>query len=258
MLSVSGSSISGFPIVEFDGVTKVYNMNAGRTFVRNYLAAKIKRSRPEVFHAVRNVSFSIAKGESLGVVGSNGAGKTTLLSLVAGVTSPTRGRIAVNGSVAALLALGAGFHADLTGRENVFLNASLLGLSRSEVRAAFDSIVDFSEIRAFIDEPLRTYSSGMVMRLAFAVAVHVNPDILVIDEALSVGDQHFAAKCVERIFKFKDEGKTFVCVSHAPDILQRLCEHSIWLERGQVVMIGRTSEVLEAYHAGSHGRVFSA
>jgi ABC-type polysaccharide/polyol phosphate transport system ATPase subunit len=239
-----------FPIVEFDKVSKTFDVTAGRTFLRTYLASRLKHQPPKLFHALQDVSFAIERGESLAIIGPNGAGKSTLLSLVAGVNFPTQGRIAVNGSVAALLELGSGFHPDLTGRENVLLNGALLGFTRKQVLERFDSIVDFSGTRAFIDQPLRTYSSGMTMRLAFSVAVNVDPDILVIDEAFAVGDLDFQEKCVDRIFSFKQARKTFVCVSHSFEILRKLCEHALWLERGRVVMSGKTDQIIEAYRCG--------
>jgi ABC-type polysaccharide/polyol phosphate transport system ATPase subunit len=236
--------------VEFENVSKTFSLRGGRAFLRTHLAERLKREPPKVFHALKNVSFSIERGESLALIGPNGAGKSTLLALVAGVNVPSEGRIAVNGSVAALLELGSGFHPDLTGAENISLNASLLGFSRREVRERFDAIVEFSGIADFIHQPLRTYSSGMMMRLAFSVAVNVDPDILVIDEAFAVGDLAFQEKCVERIFAFKEARKTFVCVSHSFQVLHQLCEHAIWLDRGTVVMTGKTADVIHAYEAG--------
>jgi ABC-type polysaccharide/polyol phosphate transport system ATPase subunit len=239
-----------FPIVEFENVSKTFHVAERRTFLRTYLASRLRREPAKLFHALRDVSFSIERGESLAIIGANGAGKSTLLSLVAGVSYPASGRVTVNGSVAALLELGAGFHPDLTGRENVLLNGALLGFTRRQVLERFDSIIQFSGTGAFIDQPLRTYSSGMTMRLAFSVAVNVDPDILVIDEAFAVGDLEFQEKCVERIFAFKRARKTFVCVSHSFDMLQKLCEHALWLEHGAVMMTGRTDEVIEAYRSG--------
>ncbi|HWQ57273.1 MAG TPA: ABC transporter ATP-binding protein [Bryobacteraceae bacterium] len=193
------------------------------------------------------MSFRVEPRESLAVIGPNGAGKSTLLSLVAGLAKPDEGVIAVTGRVAALLELGSGFHYDLTGAENVRLNASLLGLTRKETSRLFDSIVDFSGIGDFIREPLRTYSSGMVMRLAFSIAVNVDPDILLIDEVLAVGDQSFQAKCFEEIHKLRRNGKTLLCVSHAPGMLHELCDRAIWLDRGELVMEGPLGKVADAY-----------
>src|SRR5205085_88616 len=190
---------------------------------------------------------SIRDGESVGVVGANGAGKSTLLSLVTRLAPPSSGDVIVNGRVAALLELGAGFHPDLTGRENVRLNASLLGFSRKQAGDLFESIVDFSELQDFIDEPLRTYSSGMSLRLAFAVAVNLDPQILIVDEILAVGDQQFQAKCMEKIFQIRNQGCTILCVSHALSTLEILCTRALWLDHGQLIMDGPVRDVLQAY-----------
>jgi lipopolysaccharide transport system ATP-binding protein len=242
---------AGAPIIEFRGVSKIYSRSR-RAFLRDRLAQR--RSESQRFYALKNVSFSVTPGESLGVLGANGAGKTTLLMLVAGISSPDEGEVRVRGSVAPLLELAAGFHHDLTGRENVLLNAALLGLSRKTALARFDEIVDFSGVGNFIDEPLRTYSTGMRMRLAFSVAVAVEPDILLIDEAFAVGDQEFQAKCVDRIAQFRKAGKTLLCVSHNPELLRQFCDQGIWLERGELVRAGKISEVIEAYQAVTPGR----
>jgi ABC-type polysaccharide/polyol phosphate transport system ATPase subunit len=196
-------------------------------------------------------AFEVRYGESLAVVGSNGAGKSTLLRLATGISVPDLGHVTIRGTVAALMELGAGFHPDLTGAENLVLNASLLGLTRKKTYEQFDSIVDFSGIGEFIEEPLRTYSSGMILRLAFAVAVRVNPDILFIDEMLSVGDQTFQAKCVEEIKRLKHAGKTLICVSHDMQVIRDLCELAIWLEHGKIKMFGPIETILEAYTGGA-------
>ena len=215
--------------------------------LRGYLGRLFKRKGVEPFVALKNISFSIPAGQTVGVVGLNGAGKSTLLSLIVGLCPPDEGAVVVNGKVAALLQLGAGFHPDLSGRENVYMNASLLGLSAEKTEKAFDSIVDFSGVGQFIDEPLRTYSSGMYVRLAFAVAIHVDPDILIIDEVLSVGDQAFQSKCNAKILEFKQQGKTLVFVSHSAATVQSLCERALWLDHGELVMDGEAAQVLEAY-----------
>ena len=189
----------------------------------------------------------------MGVVGLNGSGKSTLLSLVAGLCPPDEGTVTVNGRVAALLQLGAGFHPDLTGAENVYMNAALLGFSAASTKKVFESIVDFSGIGQFIDEPLRTYSSGMYVRLAFAIAVHVDPDILIIDEVLSVGDQAFQSKCTKKILEFKQQGKTLLFVSHSTGAVQSLCERALWLDHGELVMDGDAAEVAAAY--AGYGKV---
>jgi lipopolysaccharide transport system ATP-binding protein len=185
----------------------------------------------------------------MAVVGSNGAGKSTLLSLVAGLSKPDVGSIAVNGRIAALLELGSGFHHDLTGAENITLNASLLGLSRKRTAQLFDQIVEFSGIgHEFIGEPIRTYSSGMVMRLAFSVAINMDPDLLLIDEVLAVGDAAFQEKCFQKIRDFRHSGKSLLCVSHSAGMVAELCDRAIWLDHGELVMGGAISEVMEAYN----------
>ena len=204
--------------------------------------------RPEErFHALKNISFDVEEGEGLAVVGRNGAGKSTLLGLVAGLSKPDEGSVSVTGKVAALLELGSGFHPDLTGAENVRVNASLIGLSRRRTNELFDEIVDFSGIGDFIHEPLRTYSSGMVMRLAFSVAVNMDPEVLLIDEVLSVGDAAFQEKSFERVRQIRRAGKTLMCVSHATGMVQEMCDRAIWLDHGELMMAGRIGEVVEAY-----------
>ena len=234
-------------VVEFDNVSKSFSRHAGQMLLRQQLSRFFRRATQDRFYAVRNVSFRLEEGESLAVIGANGAGKSTLLGLVAGLAKPDEGRVAVNGRVAALLELGSGFHPDLTGRENVRLNASLLGMTRARTEELFEQIVDFSGIGEFIDQPLRTYSTGMVMRLAFSVAVTVDPEILLIDEVLAVGDTAFQAKCFDKIREFRHFRKALLCVSHAGGIIQELCDRAIWLDHGELVMTGTVGEVLDAY-----------
>jgi len=181
------------------------------------------------------------------IVGANGAGKSTLLSLAVGLAAPDEGSVTVSGRIAALLELGSGFHPELTGRENVFLNASLLGLTKKRTEEVFERVVEFSEIGDFIDEPLRTYSSGMMMRLAFSVAVNADPDFLIVDEVLAVGDQSFQAKCFEKIGELRNSGKSLLCVSHSPAVVQQLCERALWLDHGELMADGKTEEVLKMY-----------
>jgi ABC-type polysaccharide/polyol phosphate transport system ATPase subunit len=238
-------------VLKFEDVSKSYLRNAGRALLRHRLVSWAKRTPLETFCALDNASFEVRYGESLAVVGSNGAGKSTLLRLATGISVPDLGHVTIRGTVAALMELGAGFHPDLTGAENLVLNASLLGLTRKKTYEQFDSIVDFSGIGEFIEEPLRTYSSGMILRLAFAVAVRVNPDILFIDEMLSVGDQTFQAKCVEEIKRLKHAGKTLICVSHDMQVIRDLCELAIWLEHGKIKMFGPIETILEAYTGGA-------
>lgn len=247
--SPAGTELDVRSVVDFHRVAKRYSHGAGRRFLRDHLAGFFREQDPDDFYALKDVSFHLNSGESLAVIGSNGAGKSTLLNLVAGVSCADEGTVSVHGSMAALLELGSGFHPDLTGKENVYLNASLLGLSRKQARERFDGIVEFSGIGDFIKEPLRTYSSGMVLRLAFSVAVNVEPDILLIDEVLAVGDQQFQGKCLRKIFDFKQAGRTLICVSHALPLLLDLCDKAIWLEHGQAAMWGEAQIVIKAYQA---------
>ena len=233
-------------VIEFHNVSKKFSRHAGQMLLRNHVTRFFAGRREDPFFALKHVSFSVQRGESLAVIGSNGAGKSTLLGLVAGISQPDGGTVAVNGQLAALLELGSGFHPDLTGRENVRLNAALLGLSRRQTAAAFERIVEFSGIREFIDEPLRTFSTGMVMRLAFSVAVNRNPEILLIDEVLAVGDAAFQAKCIEKVHEFRNAGKTLLCVSHS-NMIRQLCDRAIWLDHGELVLSGAVADVLEAY-----------
>jgi ABC-type polysaccharide/polyol phosphate transport system ATPase subunit len=235
------------PAIECSGVSKYFKRHSGRALLRKHFEGWFRRSHRERFYALKNVSFRLEAGQGLALVGTNGAGKSTLLSLIAGLAEPDSGTIAVNGRIGALLQLGAGFHPDLTGAENVFLNASLIGMTARRTRELFDTIVDFSGMGDFIDEPLRTYSSGMVMRLAFSVAVHLDPDILIVDEVLAVGDHAFQLKCQERIRQFKRDHKTLLFVSHAAASVEGLCERAIWLDRGEIMMEGTLDEVVEAY-----------
>lgn len=235
-------------IVVLENVSKVYSRRRSRQFLRTLVANWFRgRHAPETFYALRGVSLRLREGESLGVLGPNGAGKTTLLSVIAGLTFPEEGVVHVRGRVAALLELGSGFHPDLTGAENVMINAALLGLSRREARKRFEEIVAFSGIGDFIDEPLRTYSSGMVMRLAFSVAINVQPDVLLIDEVLAVGDQEFQARCLEKIGQLRRAGKALICTSHDVEILRRLCDRGLWLDHGRPIATGSLKDVLDAY-----------
>jgi len=201
------------------------------------------------FWALRDVSFQIGQGRMLGVIGKNGAGKSTLLRLIGGVGRPDNGRIQVNGRIGALLDLGAGFHPDLTGRENTFISGVISGLLRQEISERFDSIVAFAELEDFIDNPLRTYSTGMQMRLAFAIAAHIDPDVLLIDEVLAVGDLAFQRKCLDRIAQFRADGCTILLVSHDADQVQKLCDEVLWLRQGQIVAYGEPEIVVGQYVA---------
>jgi|SRR5450432_1262860 lipopolysaccharide transport system ATP-binding protein len=234
-------------LIEFERVSKTFKQGAGAKLLLGHMKDRISRTERNTFYALRNVSFQVEKGESLAIIGRNGAGKSTLLGLVAGLADPNDGRVTVNGRVAALLELGSGFHWDLTGIENLWLNAALLGLSRKRAAEVFDSIVEFSGIGDFISQPLRTYSTGMVMRLAFAIAVHVDPDILIIDEVLAVGDAPFYTKCLEKILEFRHAGKTLLFVSHSGAMLTTLCDRALWLDQGQVMADGLIGDVAPLY-----------
>ncbi len=238
------------PAVEFIEVSKAFKRSGERMLLRDRVASLFRTAKHEPFYALRNVSFRLERGESLAVIGPNGAGKSTLLSLVAGLVPPDHGRVEVNGRIAALLELGSGFHPDLTGEENVRLNASMLGLNRSEVERCFDAIVEFAEMRDFIREPLRTYSTGMIMRLAFSVAVNVDPEILIVDEVLAVGDHAFQEKSFDKIHSFRERGKSILCVSHSGLMITKLCDHAIWLDHGELITHGPVREVYTAYTGG--------
>jgi lipopolysaccharide transport system ATP-binding protein len=239
------------PIIEFENVSKRFVLNREQQDTIQGRFAKILRRKPpgEEFWALRDVSFSVKRGESLGLVGHNGAGKSTALKLMTRILEPTSGRVSMNGRVAALLELGSGFHPDLSGRENVFLNGSLLGFSRREMRAKLPEIVEFAEIGDFIDMEVKHYSSGMYTRLAFAVATAVDPEILITDEVLAVGDEAFQRKCMDRIYRFRQQGKTIIFVSHALEVVRTLCDHAVWLDRGKARASGNAGEVIDAYLA---------
>jgi lipopolysaccharide transport system ATP-binding protein len=237
-----------------------YHTDRPRTIMEAALSGHRRMKAIEQFWALRDVSFTVAPGQMLGVIGHNGAGKSTLLQLLSGVVRPNEGHIQVNGRIGALLDLGAGFHPDLTGRENVFVSAIVAGLTRREVTRRFEAIVDFAELDSFIDNPVRTYSTGMLMRLAFAVAIHTEPDVLLIDEFLSVGDGAFQGKCLDRIAHLKANGCAVVLISHNVEQIQQLCDQALWLKQGQTEAYG-DPEVVAGRYAGimdlqSHARKF--
>lgn len=214
---------------------------------RMFSKIKNKELSEREFWALDDVSFQVKRGEAMGVIGTNGAGKSTLLKILSGIMKPTSGRINVNGRLSALIEIGAGFHPDLTGRENVFLNGAILGMSRNEVKAKFDEIVHFSGLEAFIDTPVKRYSSGMYARLGFSVAAHINPDVLLVDEVLSVGDYGFQKKCSEKMGQLMSSGATIMFISHNLRAVTDLCERCILLERGKVLMMGSSEEVVRYY-----------
>src|SRR5438128_11645237 len=204
------------------------------------LEAITRRPRHTVFPALQDVTFEVERGETIGIVGQNGAGKSTLLKLLCSVTRPTSGTIEAYGTIASILELGTGFHPEFSGRDNAALNAAILGLSPADIKRKLPSILEFSELGTFLDRPVKTYSSGMYMRLAFSVAVNVDPDILVIDEALAVGDGHFQKKCVDRIRDFQQNGRTILFCSHAMYLVSSICRRTLWLDRGSVMRWGPT------------------
>jgi ABC-type polysaccharide/polyol phosphate transport system ATPase subunit len=204
-------------------------------------------SPSETFPAVRDVSFTVPAGRTLGVIGRNGSGKSTMLKLVAGITKPTSGTVTVNGRISALIELGAGFHPEISGRENVFINGIMLGLSKRQIAARFEEIVEFAELEDFIDAPVKTYSSGMYMRLGFAVAIHVDPDVLLVDEVLAVGDEGFTHKCLDKFGEFKRRGKTILLVTHSLGLVERFCDEALWLDGGQMKAMGDPKRVVGAY-----------
>jgi len=237
-------------VVIFERVTKSYPTYTYITGgFKNFLIhlPKSLKGFKKRYTVFREISFQIAKGECVGFIGRNGVGKSTLLGLIAGVLKPDSGKIVVKGRVSPLLELGAGFHPDLTGRENILLNGVLLGMTKAEVKAKLDLIVEFSGLKDFIDQPIRTYSSGMVARLAFSVIAHLDPEILLIDEILAVGDAEFQKKSFQKILEFKEKGTTIVLVSHSLDSIVKVCDRAIWLENGGIKMDGETKEVVSAY-----------
>lgn len=211
--------------------------------------AVIRRPCHDLVEALCDVSFRVTPGDTLGIIGENGAGKSTLLKILAGTVRPTSGKVVKRGRVAALLELGSGFHPEFSGRQNIYLNAALLGLGEKEIRERENSIIEFSELGEVIDRPVKTYSSGMYVRLGFSIAVSVDPDVLIIDEALSVGDQRFQEKCVDRMTKFREAGKTIIFCSHSMYLINELCTNSMWLNEGRVSGYGETSKVVSAYLA---------
>jgi ABC-2 type transport system ATP-binding protein len=237
-------------IVRVEQVSKRFVLHKDRSIKERLLNFSINRRHSEVFWALRDISLSIASGSTVGLIGPNGSGKSTLLKIIGGIIDPTSGTVSRRGRLAALLELGAGFHPDLTGRENVYLTAAILGLSQRETRSYFDQIVDFSGIEGFIDSPVKFYSSGMYVRLAFAVAVHVDPDLLLIDEVLAVGDEAFQAKCMQKIAEFQAEGRTIVFVSHSADQVADICKRVLVLNHGSLVFDGATAEGVKVLREG--------
>ena len=239
------------PAVIFDRVSKRFVLHHRRPKSLQELLVSIVKRTPDTsvedFWALRDVSFQLEHGETVGIVGHNGSGKSTILKMVAGIFTPTSGKVTVQGRVSALIELGAGFHPDLTGRENVFLFGSIMGISGKEMGKRFDHIVDFAELEQFIDEPVKHYSSGMYMRLGFATALSVDADLLLIDEVLSVGDQHFQDKCLAAIEERQQRGMTILMVSHQLDLIERFCGRSLYMSHGHLLDFGPTPDIIGRY-----------
>jgi lipopolysaccharide transport system ATP-binding protein len=264
------------PIIEVQNLSKKYKIGATQTrylSLRDSLSAtfgrakgwanfkKLPNPKPNdtEFWALKDIDFQVNAGESVGIIGRNGAGKSTLLKILSRITPPTSGKAILRGRLASLLEVGTGFHPELTGRENVYFNGSILGLRKVEIDRKFDEIVDFSGVERFIDTPLKNYSSGMQLRLAFAVAAHLEPEILIVDEVLAVGDAEFQKKCLGKMDEVSRSGRTVIFVSHNMGLIQQLCEKSIWLEKGQIREIGQTHTVIQNYlHTGSKTIGFKA
>jgi ABC-type polysaccharide/polyol phosphate transport system ATPase subunit len=239
-------------VVEADRVSKKFRLFHERNTSLKATIVRGRRTVVEDFWALRDVSFAVEEGETFGLIGENGSGKSTMLKCLTKILRPDSGSVRVEGKVSALLELGAGFHPELSGRENVYLNGAILGLSQKELRLRFDEIVDFAGIEQFIDEPVKNYSSGMYVRLGFSVAINVDPDVLFVDEVLAVGDEAFQRKCNEKFAELKNKGKTIVLVSHGLDGVQNICDRVAWFSHGNLMEIGAPREVIEAYTGTVH------
>lgn len=249
------------PIITVENISKSYILkhqnDQGYTALRDVITNKAKKlirqkekvltPKQEDFWALKDVSFEVQQGDRIGIIGRNGAGKSTLLKILSRIVTPTKGRITIDGRVASLLEVGTGFHPELSGRENIFLNGSILGMSKSEIQKKFDEIVDFAEVERFLDTPVKRYSSGMYVRLAFAVAAHLEPEILIVDEVLAVGDAEFQKKCLGKMKDVSGEGRTVLFVSHNMAAIQNLCDKAIYLKNGQVQLVGESNTVISNY-----------
>ena len=238
-------------VIEVENVSMNFRINVTRTTsIKEWVIAKLKHKlKYQDFYALHDVSFSIERGEVVGIIGENGSGKSTLLKVISGIYKPTGGTAVTYGKVAPLLELGSGFDYEMSGRENIFLNGAIMGYSEKFLNDKFDEIVAFSELESFIDQPIKTYSSGMLMRLAFSVATLVNPEILIVDEILAVGDERFQEKSFNRMMELMHGGTTVLMVSHSLNQIREMCSRVIWLEHGNVHMNGETNEVCDAYHS---------
>lgn len=228
-------------------VYKIFNVYLDRANTVKEKLLFFSRNRKEKREVLKGINLNIKKGEVVGLIGTNGSGKSTLLKLMTKILYPNKGTIEINGKLTSLLELGAGFHPDFSGRENIYFNASIFGLTKKQIDEKLNDIIEFSELEKYIDNPVRTYSSGMFMRLAFAVAINVNADILLVDEILSVGDEHFQNKCIEKMLDLKKQGKTMVFVTHSMQTVEKLCDRAVWLCNGKIQMDGDVNQVIEKY-----------
>jgi ABC-2 type transport system ATP-binding protein len=238
--------------VEVNGVSKRFRLYHERNQSLKAAFMRGRRAKYDEFWALRDVSFEVSAGKTYGLIGHNGSGKSTLLKCMAGILVPDKGSLQTRGKVSALLELGAGFHPELSGRDNVYLNGSILGMSKKQIDAQFDEIVHFAGLEQFIDTPVKNYSSGMYVRLGFSVAINVDPEILMVDEVLAVGDEAFQRKCMEKFKQFRDEGRTVVIVSHALGTMRTMCDEVAWLDHGELVGVGKPSELVDEYVGASH------
>lgn len=238
--------------VRIEQLSKSFRLYHERNLSLKSVLARRRRSVHEDFWALSDVSFDVPEGSTFGLIGSNGSGKSTLLKCLAKIYFPNQGRITANGRLAAMLEVGSGFHPELTGRENIFLNGSILGMSRKTIVSKFDEIVDFSGIEEHLDQPVKNYSSGMYVRLGFSVAISVEPEILVVDEVLAVGDADFQAKCLAKFARFHDEGRTVIVVTHSTETLLEMCDQAVWLDKGQLRAVGRAQPVMAEYLSSLH------
>ena len=238
-------------VIEFSNVGKKFRLfHEKEQTLKGYFLRKVRKEsskRVEEFWALKDLTFAVQQGEILGIIGENGSGKSTLLKLIGGILRPTEGKLEIEGNITGLLELGSGFHPDLTGRENIYLNASIIGLKKKEIDEKFEEIVRFAELEKFIDTPVKNYSSGMYVRLGFAVAININPDIVLVDEVLAVGDEAFQKKCMEKFNQFRKENKTIIIVSHGLDTIKDLCTRAIWLDAGKVKAEGPPAMVVNQY-----------
>ena len=234
-------------VIKVENVSKSFNVYYDKANTIKERLLFFKRNRKEKRVVLDDINLSIKKGEVVALIGTNGSGKSTLLKLMTKIIYPNKGKITVDGKLTSLLELGAGFHPDFSGRENIYFNASIFGLTRKEIESRVNDIIEFSELGEFIDNPVRTYSSGMYMRLAFSVAINVDADILLIDEILSVGDQHFQEKCFKKMHELKKQGKTMVFVTHSMNSVEQLCTRAVWLYNGKIRMDGSTKDVIKEY-----------